>query len=742
MRTSSRPLALSLALCLGFEPGLLAAQTVQARVQPVPASNIGGMLGAGAYGAVLQGKDLRLTPTTALGGLPTLPSLHAAPSIQTRQAGPSSVSIPLLQEAGPSPAQAVLGSPLAASPQEAGAKTIPAASQALGERLATVSEGVAKDGKGLDEAPAEESHRAVARQFSLLTGERWAEPGQDDAASPKETPSRSDLQPTQPKLDGQAAETPAPQAQTPQAGDAPAKTGWLKVFNEPERNKSFWRYVAGYTVYIFGIEMYVVGLPYLISSFTRNLLKENNDARAAGEEAVRNLVRENRSLARIAHWVSQALSYASTPIFTRHPEEGPRKWLVRSFLIRAGVIALIPTLFFASGLFSLSAALWTLFGLIAVQSFFQGLSVTMESATTARIMGDASVTDAERTKANSILTFLGALVAIIGPALAGQISMIQQLFGKTGVGGAVIYGIYGIAAGLAGLIYATISIIGRRAKAAQGASSSAGADASAQKKPFSLKGLAKDLWTSLRDGVKLVFQNRFLRTMTFLTLLISLFSDPLVFNVLPEFVENLIASKAATVGAIMNVPVIGWFVKGLTSTPMGYYGMLVAFFSAGNILATLLMNPMKRLFQKLGFKSDEALTIPFFIVSMLEVPLFWALISATSMWAVLGLYGLTSLVTGFAAILLLGLHQKALGKYSDSDITKILAAESLLGILAAILSTYLYGFVLTGIPIAKALLLAAGAISVLGVLRLAAPWMFYSKAERQGKDGGKSMPRE
>ncbi|MBI4675955.1 MAG: hypothetical protein HY748_00030 [Elusimicrobia bacterium] len=166
---------------------------------------------------------------------------------------------------------------------------------------------------------------------------------------------------------------------------------------------------------------------------------------------------------------------------------------------------------------------------------------------------------------------------------------------------------------------------------------------------------------------------------------------------------------------------------------MGYYGMLVAFFSAGSILATLLMEPMRRLFHRLGFKSEEGLSIPFYIMAVLEVPLFWALISASSMWVVLGLYGLTSLATGFSAILIAGIHQKTLGKYSGSDITKILAAESLLGILAAILATYLYGFVLTGIPIAKALLLAAGATTVLGALRLAAPWLYFSKKERRGE---------
>ncbi|MBI5883393.1 MAG: hypothetical protein HZB91_09855 [Elusimicrobia bacterium] len=728
----TRSLALFLAICLGSEPGIIAAQTVQLRAPSGPVAGAGGVSVAAAHIGRIPGSDLRL-PVTALPiSFSSLPGIQGAPSIKLSETAkvPSAVPAPVLVAVPVPGSPAVLPSvaPALAAPQ-----TVSETAAELAPALTSVSEGVSQEVETLRKAPVEGASRAAAVQFNRLTGERWAEPGDDASAAQASAASRSGLEATQPSMaEAKAPETPAPQAR---AETQPVKKGWLKVFHDPERNKSFWRYVSGYAVYIFGIEMYVVGLPYLISSFTRNLMKENNDARLAGEEAVRDLVRENRSLARIAHWVSQAFSYASTPIFTRNPEQGPKKWLVRSFLIRSAIIMLIPTLFFASGLFSLSAALWTLFGLIAAQSFFQGLSVTMESAATARIMGDASVTDAERTKANSILTFLGALVAIIGPALAGQISLIQQLFGKTGVGGAVIYGIYGIAAGVAGLIYATISIIGRRAKDAKAAAAepAAGAEEAAAKAPFSLKGILKDLYASLRDGVKLVFRNRFLRTVTILTLVVSLFSDPLIFNVLPEFVENLIAAQSGTVGAILNVPVIGWFLKGLVSTPMGYYGMLVAFFSAGSILATLLMEPLKRLFQRLGFKTEEALTIPFYALAVIEVPLFWALISATNMWLVLGLYGLTSLATGFSAILIAGLHQKALGKYSDREITKILAAESLLGILAAILSTYLYGFALGGIPIATALLLAAVATTILNAVRLAAPWMYFSKAERKGK---------
>ena len=195
----------------------------------------------------------------------------------------------------------------------------------------------------------------------------------------------------------------APSAETKPEAPSPKKPGITQVFKDPERNKAFWRYVGGYSIFLFGFEMYVVGLPYLISAITRNSLTENHDARAANEEALKTLVRSNRSLARIAHWVAQGVSYITIPLFERGIEkDGPKKWLVRSMLMRAGVLAGVSGLFFATGLLSVTGSLWVFLGLVALQSFFQGIAVTFEGAATTRIMGDASVTSDERTKANSI----------------------------------------------------------------------------------------------------------------------------------------------------------------------------------------------------------------------------------------------------------------------------------------------------------------------------------------------------
>ncbi|MBI2386447.1 MAG: hypothetical protein HYV14_10590 [Elusimicrobia bacterium] len=521
----------------------------------------------------------------------------------------------------------------------------------------------------------------------------------------------------------------APAADEKAVPPAPRKAGITTVFKDPERNRAFWRYVGGYSIFLFGYQMYVVGLPYLISAITRNSLTENRDARAANEETLKSMIRSNRSLARIAHWVAQGVSYATIPLFTRGIDgDGPKKWLVRSMLGRAAMLAGIAGLFFATGLLSVTGALWTFLGLVALQSFFQGIAVTFEGAATTRIMGDSTVTSEERTKANSILTFIAALFAIIAPVIAGQIAQIGPVMGKTGVGGAVIYSIYAGAIALAALVYASIKLIGGAKKANLARKPGEAAEAPA---PKGAGGTLRSLWSSIKDGTKLVFKDRFLRTLLLMSMVTSLFSDPLVFNVLPEYIEGLVAGNPGSVGAIMDIPVLGWFLKSLTATPMGNFAMMMVMASVGSIAASLLIKPLTKLFQRFGFKTDEALTIPFFILAALEAPLFLLMINTPTMLGAVALYGLQSLAVGFIGIAISGLYQKNLGAHKDEDVNKILAAQSLLGIAAAIVSTYVYGFVLKDISIATSLTIAAIATGVMGLLRLAAPFLSFSKASRQ-----------
>lgn len=662
----------------------------------------------------------------------TLNSLSLTPlSLNSFSPVPSAVPsiAPVLQRAAPS--AAVNASAVQAAKISAAAPAKPVLATAAA--LASVRQAADKAVEGLSKASGDSASSKASVQFSALVSEPLSSPSRsDDSLVPSAgrmaalTPSGLSARALASPSDSPRASVPDP-AKTPSA--SPQKSSIFTVFKDPVRNSAFWRYVGGYSIFLFGYEMYVVGLPYLISAITRNSLSENHDARAENQEALKALVRSNRSLARIAHWVAQGVSYVTIPLFTRGiDQDGPKKWLVRSMLGRAAMLAAISGLFFATGLLSVTGSLWVFLGLVALQSFFQGIAVTFEGAATTRIMGDAAVTSEERTKANSILTFIAAIFAIVAPVIAGQIAQLGPVMGKTGVGGAVIYSIYAGTIALAALVYATIKMIGG---AKQGDLAKAAAGEAPAAAPTTLGGTLKGLWHSIKDGTKIVFKDRFLRTLLLMSMVTSLFSDPLVFNVLPEYIEGLVAKNPGSVGAIMNIPGVGWFLKSLTATPMGNFAMMMVMASVGSIVASLLIKPLTKLFQKLGFKTDEAMTIPFYILAALEAPLFLLMINTPTMLGAVALYGLQSLVVGFIGIAIQGLYQKNLGGQKDADVNKILAAQSLLGIAAAIVSTYVYGFVLKDISIATSLTIAAIATGVMALLRLAAPFLSFSKASRK-----------
>ena len=711
MKLMRRLIALLLSSTLGSAPALAQVQSVKVSLPSASAAS-------GAAGAI---SNPSRPGTPAFGALPSnVLSLSLSPS----PAAPSIVPAAQPAALGIAPSVAVNAAAAVPASMPAAAPAKPA--QAAAAAVASVQLAASKAVEGLSKASGDSASSKASIQFSALVSERLASSSRPDASLAPVDGRMAALTPS--ALSAKAL--PAPSAGEKAGPPAPKKAGITQVFKDPERNKAFWRYAGGYSIFLFGYQMYVVGLPYLISAITRNSLIENHDARAANEETLKAMIRSNRSLARIAHWVAQGISYATIPLFTRGIDnDGPKKWLVRSMLARAAMLAGVAGLFFATGLLSVTGAIWVFLGLVALQSFFQGIAVTFEGAATTRIMGDSSVTSEERTKANSILTFIAAIFAIVAPVIAGQIAQIGPVMGKTGVGGAVIYSIYAGAIALAALVYASIKIIGGAKKGDLAAKPAEEPGTSAA--PNGVGGTLKSLWLSIKDGTKLVFKDRFLRTLLLMSMVTSLFSDPLVFNVLPEYIEGLVASNPGSVGAIMNIPVLGWILKSLTATPMGNFAMMMVMASVGSIVASLLIKPLTKLFQKFGFKTDEALTIPFFFLAALEAPLFLLMINTPTMLGAVALYGLQSLAVGFVGIAISGLYQKNLGTHKDENVNKILAAQSLLGIAAAILSTYVYGFVLKDISIATSLTIAAIATGVMGLLRLAAPFLSFSKESRR-----------
>ena len=691
MRFLRGVLALVLSYALGVQPAVAQVATIRAHA---PASVIGAEAAASAarYSAGTIGlQTFALIPSAQLSSALLAPAFNGNPSI----AAPPS-AIPETRRAyyllpGHAPAFA---SPVSWAEPHA--------------RVFQIQVVADKAVEGLSRAAGVDAREKADRQFAALTDELPASSGAAEVSAAGIS-------------DGVSSRALLAKSGAVAAPKTP-KPGFFQVFLEPERNKAFWRYVTGYAACLFGFGMYMVSQPYLVSSMTTNALNERHDPRAGDPTAVAELIRTNRSLASIAHWAAEFFSFAVIPLFGRRAErDGPGKWLGHSTLIRGAVFAAVPVVFFATGILGLQASLWLLLGVIAAHSFFQGVSSTADGKATALLLGDKSVTSDERTRANSILSLVASVVGLLSPAIAGQIAGLGPVHGRTGAGAAAISAIYAGAIALAGLIYSGIKLW-------RGSSGGAGASSAGPRK--SLGGTLKELWTSIKDGTRIVLKDRLLRMMLLLSTVTSLFSGPFVSNVLPEYVGHLVAGSGAF-SAILGVPGLGWFLSSLIATPMGSFALMMVAASVGSIVAALLIKPLNRLFAKLGFKTDEARTIPFYFLAALQAPIFLLMMHTTVLLVVAALYGLQALVTGFFGIATMGLYQKNLGGQKPENVNKILVANSLIGIGAAIVSTFVYGVLLNHIAIGTSMILAAVATCVMAALLIAAPFLAFTKAQRR-----------
>jgi hypothetical protein len=594
----------------------------------------------------------------------------------------------------------------AAAPALTPARATPIQATAAG--LAAVRTAADKAVAGLDRAGGDASSAKASAQFATLT----AEP-----------------------LTAAAADVSVPAGAM---GDAPsgllkstARTALKKlgaitqVSKNPERNKSFWLYVLGSGIFNLVYQMSVVGSPYLVSSMTRNALNENSDPRASNPAAIDALIDSNRSMARISFLGAQALSFMTAPLFTRHTAaEGPQKLLVRTTFIRAGILAFVPILFFSTGLLGAQASLLLLFGLFAVQSFFQGQTAVADNAAVTRMLGDSSVTADERIKANSIFTFSNATLAIIGPIIAGMLAGVRPVMEKTGVGSAAIYGVFAIGLALSGVVHSTIKLFTGPDKGV-----AAGTNVGPSRK--GLLSTLHDLWLSIKTGTLIVVKDRLLRTLLILSGVSAIIMDPLIFSVLPKYIEHLVLLNPGSVGAVLNIPGIGWLLTLLSATPMGNFAMMIAFASVGSIIGAFLIKPVTALLNKLGFKTEESKTVPLYFLAALEAPLFLLMITTPTLLGVIALYGLQALATSFIGIAIQGLIQKKMGEQQPGDINRIMVAQSLISMAIAIASTFVYGFLLPGIALDTLMLIASAAIGAVAVVRVAAPFLAFSKESRK-----------
>ena len=727
-----------LALAIAIQPTLVSARMVT-QVAPTALPTTLGNAAAAVMGTRGTGAPTLTPGITSLGIESTLvmPQSTVLPQLNT----PASVGVKATAQTAAPQAAVIAEKTISVSPAASVSVSPSVQAQATPEkktfakRVTTIAKGITAASNALPKLGAAQARPAATRQFSLLTG----------GLSTARTQS-TDLVPVGTSLGRVGSSLKKAQAVNAADQNRPevfqkidkaeiaenkkaTPKGWkrffkFKVFKDPERNAAYWKWFAGEQAVMVGFYMYMVALPFYMQSFSANLLREAGMFDSTTKEQLAETVRQNRALARIAHWVAQAIAYTALPFFTKG-DHGPRRWMVRSAYVRAAMYAGIFGIFYGSGMVGAQGALYILLGLIGAASFFQGIAVTMSSGAGARIMGDKSVTKEERKTANSMRTFASALIAIVAPLIAGQILGLGALFGKDGGGGALIYGIYAGSVAISGFIFSQIKMLAKKKTASEmtGDQDAMGVEAGTKGFFGTMKGIGR----SMLKGVKLVWSNRFLRTMVAINLAMSLFTDPLIFNALPQFMAQVLEADPGAMTAFGGI--LGFFMD----SPGGLFALLMTSSSIGSVIAAISAKPLDKFFGR-WFKTEESLTIPYYILAALSVPAFWGMIMYPSVLTVLGLYGLQTLLGGFVGLTMVGIYQKNLGSYSSKEMNQVLAASSFVSILAAIASTYAYGFLLVDIPLATMLTVAAVATTVAGALRLAAPWLMFTKAQRKGTD--------
>ena len=114
-----------------------------------------------------------------------------------------------------------------------------------------------------------------------------------------------------------------------------------------------------------------------------------------------------------------------------------------------------------------------------------------------------------------------------------------------------------------------------------------------------------------------------------------------------------------------------------------------------------------------------------------EVLAFAGMAVFPSFWPVLLFWMAKSLFGGFVGVHMMGLHQKNLAKHSGAERNAIIAGMALFNVLIAIGSTLAYGFIFSSIAISKSMVIAVGVMALLGLVRLAVPYLMFDRSQRR-----------
>ena len=94
-------------------------------------------------------------------------------------------------------------------------------------------------------------------------------------------------------------------------------------------------------------------------------------------------------------------------------------------------------------------------------------------------------------------------------------------------------------------------------------------------------------------------------------------------------------------------------------------------------------------------------------------------------------------VAGFVGVSRQGVYQKNLAAYPEAERPAIIAGMALANLLMTLLSTLVFLFALSSIPVSMSMAIAVAAIALMGVLRLVAPLLMFDHSRRSRTPAGR-----
>ncbi|HVC09493.1 MAG TPA: hypothetical protein VNH15_06105 [Elusimicrobiota bacterium] len=545
-----------------------------------------------------------------------------------------------------------------------------------------------------------------------------------------------------------APATAAAQSSSGRNGIFQRARAWLgrfyRIFPDHIRNRDFWRFNLAQVIITQGATFYSTALPAFVAP-TKALSGRMGVVRAAsfGSQLGADVI------------MGPSVDQKKTSSF-----------LFKTYLGRGIFLLAVPVLCFAffrgGGLFPTLP----LIGLLVGMSFLQSAGVLAANVGFNRVLGD---NPAYYNKANAANSLIVNLAGVLGPALAGAfIAWANTRFGASS-GSALAFGVYGLTAIVAALIYRSMTLVNRTASPAEASapgprlrdtllSSKAWAGVLKQK---------KEILGEIKRGFKLLWHDRFLRLTLVFSTVSLLISDAIFFLAIPGYLGKI--GTVVLPAFIAHAPLIGHWLAGFLGTSAAIFGL---FFTASNLGATIfdgifISRQNKGAAQAAGAADPSAAgktagVMAFFariknavdkwlgkklgadltplqkqgVWSSILTGVGWlaclSLFLTSHLWLALGAFTLSSFLQSPAAMVWSSLQQGVLNKTYPKDQAKIWSAMSVYSQVFTMAGDLIFGLVMAKATIGLSLGLVMGVMGVCAILAVIQPFVVFRPAPVPG----------